>query len=221
MKNKKVLGLIVARSGSKGVKNKNIKLFRGKPLVKWTLEAAKKSKLLNHVLVSTDSKKIIHISKKLKLDAPFTRPKKLSTGKAKIGSVVFHALNWMKKERGKKFDYIMLLQATSPYRTNKHIDNAIKYYFKMHKSETDSLVSVSEAPIKTGWIMQKKGIFLNFVFKKKAHFRQRLTNFFIPNGAIYLCKLKRFKGSFYSKNTISFKMNKKESLDIDDLQDFK
>ena len=54
----------------------------------------------------------------------------------------------MKKERGKKFDYIMLLQATSPYRTSKHIDNAIKYYFKMHKSETDSLVSVSKAQLK-------------------------------------------------------------------------
>ena len=221
MKNKKVLGLIIARSGSKGVRNKNIKIFNGKPLVKWTLEAAKRSKYLDHVLVSTDSKKIINLSKTMSIDAPFVRPKVLSSGKAKIGSVIFHALKWIKKQRNEKYDYLMLLQATSPYRNHKHIDNAIKYYFKISKNKPYNLVSVTEAPIKTGWILKKKNKFLEFVFKNKASFRQKLPNFYIPNGAIYLCNLKTFKGSFYTKKTVSYVMEKKASLDIDDLKDFK
>lgn len=220
MKNKKILGLIIARSGSKGVKNKNIKFFKGKPLVKWTLEAAKKSKYLSHVLVSTDSSKIIDLAKKMKIDAPFIRPKKLSSDKAKIGAVIFHTLKWIKKNRNHNYKYLMLLQATSPNRNQHHIDNALNYYFNKLSSKVDNLVSVTEAPIKTGWIMQKKNNFLKFVFKKKASFRQTLPYFYIPNGAIFICKLKNFKGSFYTKKTISYLMGKKASLDIDDLKDF-
>ncbi len=221
MENKKILGLVIARKGSKGVKNKNIKNFKGKPLAKWTLEAAKKSKYLSHVLVSTDSMQIINLAKKMKLDAPFDRPKKLSTDKAKIGSVIFHAVKWIKKNRNEKYDYLMLLQATSPYRNYLHIDNALKYFFSIPKNKADNLVSVTEAPIKTGWIMKKKKYNLEFVFKNKASFRQKLPDFYIPNGAIYLCNLKKFKGSFYTKKTISYVMKKKYSLDIDDLKDFK
>ena len=221
MENKKILGLVIARKGSKGVKNKNIKNFKGKPLAKWTLEAAKKSKYLSHVLVSTDSMQIINLAKKMKLDAPFDRPKKLSTDKAKIGSVIFHAVKWIKKNRNEKYDYLMLLQATSPYRNYLHIDNALKYFFSIPKNKADNLVSVTEAPIKTGWIMKKKKYNLEFVFKNKASFRQKLPDFYIPNGAIYLCNLQKFKGSFYTKKTISYVMEKKYSLDIDDLKDFK
>jgi len=221
MKNKKILGLIIARKGSKGVKNKNIKNFKGKPLAKWTLEAAKKSRYLSHVLVSTDSIRIINLAKKMKLDAPFTRPKKLSTDQAKIGSVIFHALKWLKKNRSEKFDYLMLLQATSPHRNNNHIDNALKYFFNILKNKADNLVSVTEAPIKTGWIMKKKSYFLDFVFKNKASFRQKLPDYYIPNGAIYLCNLKKFRGSFYTKKTASYVMEKNYSLDIDDIKDFK
>ena len=97
IKSKKILGLVIARAGSKGLANKNIKKFKGKPLVQWTLDAAKKSKLLDHVIVSTDSKKIINIAKKLKIDVPFTRPKKISTAKTEVNYVISHALNWLKK----------------------------------------------------------------------------------------------------------------------------
>ena len=129
--NRKILGLIIARKGSKGLKNKNTKIFRGKPLVKWTLEAAKKSKLLNHVIVSTDSNKIIKLAKQTGVDAPFVRPKNLSTSNADIKSVIYHTTNWLKKNRSRKYDYLMLLQATSPFRTNKHIDDSIKHFFKL------------------------------------------------------------------------------------------
>jgi CMP-N-acetylneuraminic acid synthetase len=220
-KNKKILGLVIARAGSKGVVNKNTRSFKGKPLIQWTLEAAKKSKLLSHVLVSTDSKKIINLSKKLKIDAPFVRPKKLSTEKAKINSVIFHAIDWLKKNRSEKFEYLILLQATSPYRTHNHIDSAIKYFFKFSISPSETLVSVSEAPIKTGWIMKQKGRHLKSVFKKNSSFRQLLPNFYIPNGAIYICNLKTFKGSFFTKKVISFVMKKEVSLDVDYLKDYK
>ena len=219
--NRKILGLIIARKGSKGLKNKNTKIFRGKPLVKWTFEAAKKSKLLNHVIVSTDSNKIIKLAKQTGVDAPFVRPKNLSTSNADIKSVIYHTTNWLKKNRSRKYDYLMLLQATSPFRTNKHIDNSIKHFFKLSNNKNETLVSVSLAPKKTSWIMQKKGKYLNFVFNKRAPFRQMLPNYYMPNGAIFICNLSKFKKSFYSNKVISYVMNKTVSLDIDDLQDFK
>ena len=221
IKSKKILGLVIARAGSKGLANKNIKKFKGKPLVQWTLDAAKKSKLLDHVIVSTDSKKIINIAKKLKIDVPFTRPKKISTAKTEVNYVISHALNWLKKNRGKKYDYLMLLQATSPHRNHFHIDSSIKYYFKISKNKFDTLVSVSEAPEKTCWIMYKKEKFAQFVFNKRVNRRQESPKFIIPNGAIYFCNLKKFSGDFYGNKIIYYSMGKKESLDIDSLQDFK
>ena len=220
-KNLKILGLVIARKGSRGLKNKNTKIFKGKPLVNWTLEAAKKSKLLNHVIVSTDSKKIIKLAKQTGIDAPFIRPKKLSNSQADIKSVILHTTEWLKKHRSRKYDYLMLLQATSPFRTNKHIDESIKHYFKFSNNKNETLVSVSLAPKKTSWIMEKKGKYLNFVFKKRAAFRQMLPDYYMPNGAIFFCNLSRFKKSFYTNKVISYVMNKKVSLDIDDLQDFK
>ena len=97
-KQKKILSLIVARAGSKGLKNKNIKLFRGKPLIQWTMEAAKKSKYIDYNLISTDSKKIIALSRKMKIESPFKRPRHLSGDNSSMASVILHALRWVKKK---------------------------------------------------------------------------------------------------------------------------
>ena len=133
-KNYKILSLIVARSGSKGLKNKNTKFFLGKPLVSWSILASKKSKYIDYTLVSTDSQKIINISKSLGAHAPFKRPKKLALDNSKIKDVIFHSLKWLKKNE-LKFDFLILLQPTSPLRTAKHIDESIRYYFSNSKKK--------------------------------------------------------------------------------------
>jgi len=222
-KNFKILSLVVARAGSKGLKNKNIKKFSGKPLVSWSILASKKSKYIDYTLVSTDSKKIIKISKSLGVNAPFKRPKVLASDNSSIKDVIFHSLKWLKKEK-LNFDFLILLQATSPLRTAKHIDNSIKYYFKHSKKKVDTMISLTKAPIKTSWLMETKGIYTKFSLNKyknnKLFRRQNLQQYFIPNGAIYFANISKFNGNFFTKNTIHYEMEKRVSLDVDDIQDF-
>ena len=154
-KNNKILSLIIARSGSKGLKNKNVKLFNDKPMVYWSIKASKKSNYVDHTLVSSDSKKVISIAKKNNVSAPFIRPPNLARDNSPVKDVIFHAVDWLRKEN-KKFDFLLLLQATSPLRTNKHIDCSIRYYFRNAKSLNETLVSVTDAPSKTGLLMKKK-----------------------------------------------------------------
>ena len=224
-KQKKILSLIVARAGSKGLKNKNIKLFRGKPLIQWTMEAAKKSKYIDYNLISTDSKKIIALSRKMKIESPFKRPQHLSGDNSSMASVILHALRWVKKNKKEKFDFLLLLQGTSPLRTNSHIDSAIKYYFTKSKNYEETLVSVNKMPLKIGWLMKVKGPFVKFLFKNigkgETIRRQNLQKYFLPNGAIFFSKIKGFRGNFYKQKTLHFEMNTNVSIDIDHKEDIK
>ena len=132
-----ILGLIPARSGSKRIKNKNIYELNGKPLIQYTIEAAKNSKLLDDVIVSTDSKRIAEIANNFNINDPFLRPKKLSGDKIEMIEVIKHVV---KKKKFKKINLIMLLQPTSPLRTNIDIDKSIKLF---SLKRADTLVSVT------------------------------------------------------------------------------
>ena len=223
-KNYKILSLIAARAGSKGLKNKNIKKFLGKPLINWSILASKKSRYIDHTLVSTDSEKIINISKSLGVNAPFKRPKKLALDNSKIKDVIFHSLKWIKKKRY-KFDFLILLQPTSPLRTAEHIDKFIRHYFAISKKKKETMVSITEAPIKAGLMMEIKDNYVKFSINqsknKKDAQRQNLKQYFLPNGAIYFANIKKFNGNFFAKNTLYFKMDQSVSIDIDYIQDFK
>ena len=109
----KILAIVPARSGSKGIKNKNITNFLGKPLIFHTLNILKKLNNIVYPLVSTDSKRIIKYSKKIGFDQSYLRPKRLSLDKSNVVDAVLHALNWLKK-KNMKFDYVLLLEPTSP-----------------------------------------------------------------------------------------------------------
>ena len=124
MKKPRILGLIVARKNSKGLKNKHLILIKNKYCIEWTFEAANKSKMLSFCMLSTDSKKIIKISKKYKIKAPFVRPANLSADKNSIHDVINHSVNWLKKNN-KNFDIVVLLQGSSPLRKSYHFDNAL------------------------------------------------------------------------------------------------
>ena len=217
---KKFLGIIVARGGSKGIKNKNFTKFFNKPLIYWTISEAKKSKYLNHIILSTDSKKIANFGKKYNLNVPFLRPPHLSNDKAKAVDVVLHAISFLEK-KGNFFDYVALLEPTSPLRDSNDIDNSIK---KILKLKGTSLISVSKC----------KASHTNFQFKKVSQIlkpinnknklkssRQELKDIFFIDGSIYISKVSHIlnKKEFYSKKMISYEVPSWKSIEIDSQTD--
>ena len=137
---KKILSIILAREGSKGIKDKNIKKLGKLPLIAWTIKEALKSKKNLTVYLSTDSKKIANIGKKYGAEVPFIRPKKFAKDTSSSVDAIEHAINFLKK-KGLTFDYVLLLEPTSPLRTHKDIDKSIN---KIMSNNYDSLVSVSK-----------------------------------------------------------------------------
>ena len=138
----KILGIIPARGGSKGVPGKNIKLLGGKPLLQYTSDIALKSNLLDKLVVSSDDDAIIEVAERLGVSAPFKRPSDLATDKSPTLPVIKHALAYY-KNIGEEFDAICLLQVTSPFRTVDFLDNAIQ---KFINEAADSLISVQKVP---------------------------------------------------------------------------
>lgn len=222
-KGKKILAFIGARGGSKGLKNKNIIDFAGGPLIVWSIEAARDSKYVDRTIVSTDSEEIAKVSRQAGADVPFLRPARIAQDDSKIEDAIEHALAWIRKNEGVTYEYIMLLQPTSPLRTVEHVDAAIEHYFKHKKSSGDVLVSVSHLPAKIGWLMRKdKKGYVQFCIKEaKAQYRrQDIPEYYMPNGAIYLLSIKDLaKKGFFPKCTIPFVMEQEVSVDIDSAED--
>lgn len=218
------MALIPARSGSKGVPGKNIRPLLGKPLIGWTIEAAKRSVYLDRIIVSTDSEKIKKIAQKLGAEVPFRRPAALARDDSSADDVVFHALEWLKREEKKQYDILILLQPTSPLRRSIHIDEALEKFMK--DSWADALISVKEVRENPFWMKKigKKGNLVNFLPSgRNTRRRQDLPVLFVPQGAFFIVKVKNFKkkSSFYAKGkTTYYLMKEKDSIDIDNLFDF-
>ena len=210
--NKKILALIPARGGSKGIKDKNIILFKKKPLIYWSIKAALKSKYVDECYVSTDDEKISNIAKKYGALIPFKRPKKLSTDKASTNSVVEHFLSKINK----KYDYLILLQPTSPLRNSMDIDNALR---AMLKNKTESLVSISKLDYPNEWVVKHnhKNIISYANKKKNISRRQDANQYYKINGAIYITEIDYYKKHklFITNKTYGFEMNFEKSIDID------
>ena len=209
----KILAIIPARGNSTRVKNKNIKSIAGKPLIAWTIESALRSKFINEVYVSSDSKKILAISKKFNAQT-IVRRKKLSGSIIMPDAAIKHAYLKIRK----KFDYIVMLQATSPLRVSKQIDAAIKHIIK---KKGDSLLSVFKSHSFL-W-KRNKNSFLPINYKINKRPRSQDTEFYRENGAIYITKPKILikKNNRLGGKILIYKMNKIDSTDIDNLEDFK
>lgn len=220
---KKIVAIIPARAGSKGLKNKNIKIINKKPLIYWSINSLKKSKYIDKIIVSTDSKKIKDIAQSFGADTPFLRPKKISTDKAKSFDVIKHCLKFLKKQN-ENFDYIILLEPTSPLTTSFDIDNALRTLDK--NKNADSLVSIAEninCHPTFNINLNNKGIIKPYLKKLDGPRRQDLSKLFFYCGNVYISKIKTLlkSKSFYQKDkTIGFKSNKWQSLEIDDIYDF-
>tara|TARA_B100000902_G_scaffold8533_1_gene10693 strand:+ start:9108 stop:9827 length:720 start_codon:yes stop_codon:yes gene_type:complete len=222
-KKKKIIAVIPARSGSKRLVNKNIKKLNGKPLVEWTIKAALSSKLIDKIFVSTDSQRIRDISTGCGLEVSFLRPSKFSKDKSPTWEAVIHALDKF-KEMGEKFDYIALLEPTSPLRAKNDIDKAIKKIINNSKAET--LVSLGkiylEHPKISKKINSKKFVDPYIAVKKKIHQSQELDIAYFPYGVIYLSNVRSFykNKTFYTSKTIPYLIERWQNYEIDDQLDF-
>ena len=216
---KRVLSIIPARGGSKGLPRKNILKLAGKPLIAWTIEASLNSKFVTKTIVSSDDKEILDIAKDYGSEI-LLRPKNLATDLSSSESVVTHALNYLESV-GEEFDFVALLQPTSPLRNYKDIDKAFKV---MVETKSDAVISVCEFDNKIlkSFIKAESG-YLNAISNKKYLFmsRQNLPKVFLPNGAIYIINSDAFKenNTFLTDKTINYSMPESRSIDIDNKKD--
>ncbi len=215
--NKKILAVITARAGSKRLPNKNILDLAGKPLIAWTIDEAKKSKYIDKLIVSTDSEEIRRISEQYGAKVPFLRPEELSNDTADSISVIKHAINFFNKE----YDYVLLLQPTSPLRTVEDIDVPIE----MLNKETKAVVSVCETEHSPLWSNTlPEGLSMtNFIRPEIKNKRsQDLPKYYRLNGAIYIADINYFyqNNGFIGDRTKAYIMSQQSSVDIDTDLDF-
>lgn len=214
----KKIAIIPARSGSKGLPNKNILMLLDKPLIAYTIEAAIKSNEFERVIVSTDSLEYKEISENYGAEV-ILRDDYLSNDKATSFMVIEDIL---KKIKNEKLDYFMLLQPTSPFRNEKHIIESIKDFEKEYNN-LDFLVSMTESSKSADLIKRIEGdnTLKNFNLDYSNYRRQDGKEYY-PNGAIYIGKVDKYleKKHFFGEKTLAYFMNREDSIDIDDRLDF-
>jgi CMP-N-acetylneuraminic acid synthetase len=218
----KIIGVIPARGGSKGVPGKNFKLLSGKPLIAYTIESALKSSL-DRIIISTDNMEIVRISENYGLKVPFIRPSELASDTAKSIDVAIHALRMAEQEENLLYDAVMLLQPTAPFRSHDDIDLALAM---LKKDElADSVISVvpvgGHHPARMKYI--EEGVLIDppFCEAYENQNRQELRTMFIRNGAVYLTKRATLlASSFKGKKSLAFIMPEERSINIDTPSDF-
>lgn len=218
----KIIAIIPARGGSKGVPRKNIKPLCGKPLVAYTIETALGSKLIDRIVVSTEDREIAEISRQYGATV-VKRPKRLARDDSPTIDAIMHVLNGFEK-RSERFDIVVLLEPTSPLRKDDDLDNAISLFIR-NSNRADSLVSLGEVHLENPYITKKieNGFVRPFSPPVAAfHQRQQLPRVYFPYGVIYLSKvdaLKRY-GTFYQERTIPYFIERWQNYEIDDIYDF-
>jgi len=216
----KYFGIIPARGGSKGIRNKNIQLIGNKPMIQFTFEASKKSSKLDYVILSSDNGKIINLALRFKINVPFIRPKSLAQDDTPITKVITHALEWYKREHQNLPDNLIILQPTSPFRTGEDIDNAIEKYENSQKNSLVSVCPVSQHPSECLTISDSNELeFINMGYNIINLTRRQLYKkcYFI-DGAIYICKTSKFleNGTMFNSSSEIFILPKSHSIDVDD-----
>ena len=215
--NKKVLALIPARGGSKGINVKNIIELEGRPLISYSILAARDSKYIDSTVVTTDSKEIADISKMYGAEIPFMRPKELAGDRSTTLEAVLHALRLLKQ----KYDILILLQPTSPLRTGQDIDAALETFIKNGCRALASVSEVHDSPVlmrrvKDNGEMEK---LLTNNYNSTIR-RQDMPAIYRINGSIYINSIESIdENTSFNDNLIAFVMTKEHSVDIDDYSD--
>jgi len=219
----KILAIVPARGGSKGVPGKNIKPLAGKPLIAYTIEHINASERIDRAILSTDDEKIAEVARRYGLDVPFMRPAELATDEATSLEVVIHALDTL-EERGERYDAVCLLQPTSPYRPAGAVDEAIALF---EKERPDSLVSVRKIPDEYNphWafeIDERNRLHIATGEKKIIPRRQELPPAYHRDGAIYITSVAciRKKNSLLGDDIVAFPMETPVLINIDTPEDW-
>lgn len=219
--NKTFLAVIPARGGSKGLPGKNIRPLEGKPLIGWSVEAAKQSRYVDECIITTDSQEIADAASQYGAKVPFMRPDELSTDTAKMLDVLTHVYEWS-KDQNTMYDYLVLLQPTSPFRTASHIDEAIDLLFAKQGQCVLGVTELEHSPLLSNTLPDDLNM-NNFYGKELQNLnRQEMKQYFRLNGAIYVIEwdylIKNRK--WIGEGTYAYVMNRASSVDIDCLEDF-
>jgi len=224
----KILGIITARGGSKGVPGKNLKPLAGRALLAYTVDAARDSGALERVILSTEDPAIAAAGRSLGCEVPFMRPAELSTDETPHLPVVQHAAQWMRDHAGYQPDAVMILQPTSPLRSADDITGAARL---LESSGADSVVSVTEVSAHAHPMrmlrVDARGDAVLFAsgepVRRRINRRQDLPQAWVMNGAIYACRTSVLFGaepSLYGDRAAAYAMPAERSVSIDDLEDW-
>jgi len=221
-KGKKILAIIPARGGSKGLPGKNIKELCGKPLIAWSIEHAQKSKYVDELFISTDSKEIADVAEHFGAPCPELRPAELARDTAPSSEFIVYTLEKMKKE-GKSFDYFILLEPTSPLRDVEDVDKSIEML--VDNPVAESVMGVVRAEDSNPAFMVKigeGGLMIPFMGKAETLRRQDIPDAYYFEGTVYLSKCDAYmeKKAFYHDKTLPYVVPKWKSFEIDDIIDF-
>ncbi len=217
---KKVLALIPARGGSKGLPEKNKKEFNGKPLIAWSIEHGLKSEFVDKVVVTTDDLEIAEIGRKYGAEVPFMRPQELASDTATSMDVIVHALDFLKAQ-GEEFELLMLLEPTSPLREVSDIDNSLSQLESNKQARSIAGVCEVEAQHPDFLVKLEKGLMRPFTtFEVKR--RQELSELYFFEGTVYAAEVEYLRESrtFYGNHTLAYVVSKQKSIEIDDEVDF-
>lgn len=219
----KVLGIIPARGGSKGVHRKNIRLLAGKPLLAYTAEAALKSQRLTRVILSTEDSEIADVAKQYGIDVPFMRPAELAEDTTPTLPVIQHAL-WKLSELGEEYDAVCLLQPTNPLRRSEDVDNCIDL---LESTGADSVVSVLPVPAEfnPAWVyVSSRNGFIKLLNGEDEPIprRQDLPAAFHRDGTVYVTRTSviRDRASLYGSKIHAYKIDPSFSMNIDTEEDW-
>ena len=215
---KEILWLVAARSGSKSIPNKNIKLLGDHPLLSFRIKSVLKSKFKHDLWISTDSKDYALIAKNYGADAPFLRPDELSNDNSSSIDVVLHAMNHA-KNKGKEYDFIGLLEPTSPFIKTEDLDAALNLL--QNDENATGIVAVKESRPNKIFIQKKSKylteLSLNLDNLKKLT-RQSFDKEITPSGGFYISRWDSFISykSFYNKKTLAYEVDEISGIEIDE-----
>ncbi len=212
----KILAVITARAGSKGIPGKNIKPLGGKPLIAYTINVAKQSKLITDLIVSTDGEDIAKVSREYGAEVPFIRPPELAADNTPHAPVMRHAIEFMEKEKSITYDYAVILQPTSPFRTVEDIDETLKKLIGSGAESAVTLVDVGDFhPVKAKKLEGDR-VLPFFMPEPEGVRRQDLPKAYRRSGAVYAMKrdLLMKENKIYGEHIVGHVVPEDRSVDI-------
>ncbi len=222
-KGKKILAVVTARGGSKGLPGKNIMLLKGKPLIGYTIDQIKASKYLDQTFISTDSKEIALVCERCGIAVPQLRPDELAQDTSSSSDVISYTVDLLEKQ-GQRYDYLILLEPTSPLRKNGDIDRMIE--IAVEHPQADGVVSLGKVHMEHPSILKKldsNGYIIPYIDNgKHLYQRQQEDAVYFPYGVGYLLKIEAFKKAraIYMDGMMPYFIERWQNYEVDDIYDF-